>query len=218
MTTVPGPSERLMRGDSRGRRLVILRHGQTTHNAAGIWQGQYDAPLSPVGIDQAAAAAPALARYDPVCILSSDLQRAARTADAAARVLGLPVCTDPRLREIDVGAWSGLTTAEVGRRWPQEQAALARGEDIPRGESGETVAQVAERGHAALADLLDGLDDGRTALVVTHGVAGRAMAAQLTGVAQHVAWLALAGLGNCHWVTLGEGRHGWRIEEWNAHA
>ena len=41
---------------SSGRRLIVLRHGETTHNAAGIWQGQLDSPLSERGVEQAYAA------------------------------------------------------------------------------------------------------------------------------------------------------------------
>ena len=42
-------------GLERPRRLLVLRHGQTTHNAGGIWQGQIDTDLSDLGREQAAA-------------------------------------------------------------------------------------------------------------------------------------------------------------------
>ena len=51
-----GPNARVMAKDSP-RRLIVLRHGETTSNAAGIWQGQLDSPLSERGVAQAAAAA-----------------------------------------------------------------------------------------------------------------------------------------------------------------
>lgn len=207
-----------MRAGSRGRRIVVWRHGQSTCNAAGIWQGHLDAPLSEVGVNQARMAAPAVAAYEPSVIVASDLQRARNTAATLADLLGLPVRIDPRFREINVGNWAGMTTAQVTERWPAEQDALARGDDIRRGETGETLAEVATRAHAGLLDVIAELDDGQTAVVAAHGVSGRAAVAALAGIEQHVAWQALAGLGNAHWAVLGEGRSGWRVEEWNGRA
>lgn len=218
MSRVAGASEQLARAGSRGRRLIIWRHGETTHNAAGIWQGQLDAPLSERGIEQARAAAPAVAAYEPSIIVSSDLQRADRTAATLGALVELPVRRDPRFREINVGVWSGMTTAQVLRQWPEVQAAISRGEDPRRGETGETVEEVAVRSHAGLIALLQELEDRQTAVVTAHGVSGRAMAAALTGIDQHTAWMSLSGLGNCHWITLVEAASGWRIEEWNAHS
>ena len=68
------------------------------------------------------------------------------------------------------------------------------------------------------AGLIADLAPGQLGVIVTHGVAGRALAAALVGIELHAAWLGLGGLHNCHWVELTEGAHGWRIEKWNAHA
>ena len=58
------------------RRVVVLRHGETDHNAARIWQGHLDTPLSERGLAQARAAGPAVATLHPSRIVSSDLRRA----------------------------------------------------------------------------------------------------------------------------------------------
>jgi len=58
-----------------GRRLIVWRHGETDHNAGGIWQGQLDTALSAKGREQARAAAAALTAYSPAVIVSSDLER-----------------------------------------------------------------------------------------------------------------------------------------------
>ena len=71
------------------RRLILWRHGETAHNAAGIWQGQLDIALSETGLAQATAAAPHLAARRPDVIVSSDLLRAAATADALGGLLGV---------------------------------------------------------------------------------------------------------------------------------
>ena len=47
---------------------------------------------------------------------------------------------------------------------------------------------------------------------------GRAAASIEHGIDQRTSWLALGGLGNCHWAELVEGRAGWRIQTWNQSA
>jgi broad specificity phosphatase PhoE len=197
------------------RRLVIWRHGETDHNASGIWQGQLDTPLSDKGREQARTAAAALAAYSPSVILSSDLQRAADTARALGSRLGLEVRYDDRLREIHAGLWQGMTAGDVAEQFPDEQAALTAGEDIQRGVHGESLGQVAKRIRAAVDELLVDLAPGECAVIVTHGVSGRAIVSSMVGLDQHAAWQSIAGLHNCHWAELGEYASSWRIVAWN---
>ncbi len=198
------------------RRVIVLRHGETDHNAARILQGHLDSRLSERGQQQADAVGPAIAALSPDRIVSSDLTRARLTAQSVGRACGIPVQLDARLREIDVGAWQGLSAAQVGEGWADVQARLARGEDARRGDSGETMAEVAERVAAALTEHLDALGPGQCLVVSTHGASGRTAAGWLLGLQPDVAWRVLGGLGNCHWAELVEGRAGWRIQTWNA--
>jgi len=197
------------------RTLIVWRHGETGHNAGGIWQGQLDIALSDKGREQARTAAAVLAAYSPSVILSSDLQRAADTARTLASRAGLPVRYDERLREIHAGQWQGLTAGDVAEQFPEAQAALAAGDDIRRGVDGETLGQVADRTRAAVDDLLADLGPGHLGVVTTHGVSGRAVVASLVGLDQHLAWQCLGGLRNCHWAELSEYAAGWRIAAWN---
>jgi broad specificity phosphatase PhoE len=198
------------------RRVVVLRHGETDHNAARVWQGHLDTSLSQRGQAQADAVGPAIAALSPTAVVSSDLLRARLTAESVARACGIPLALDARFREIDVGAWQGLTSTEVADGWPQLQDALAMGEDVRRGDSGETAAEVRERVGDALAEHLDRLGPGECLVVSTHGAAGRVAAAWLLGLDAEQAWRVLGALGNCHWAELVEGRAGWRIQTWNA--
>lgn len=201
------------------RRVVFLRHGVTGHNAAGIWQGHLDTTLTDLGRDQARAAAPFLADYAPVALVSSDLSRAAETARIVGEACGLEVRYDARLREIDVGAWQGLDSAGVEAAFPGAQARLAAGEDLRRGGDGERVADVIARGRPAVDEVVAGLGPGQTALVVTHGVAARTLACDLAGIDQRTAWLCLAGLTNCAWAELAQTAAGtWRLALWNGRA
>ena len=147
-------------------RLLLVRHGESTWNARGRWQGWADPPLTDLGRAQAEAAAPAAAPVDAV--VSSDLQRARVTAELMAAVLDVgAVHVDADLRERDVGNFTGLTRAEIEERWP---GALSRGNaSIARDPRfGETVEALATRVNAALARLAATFA-GQRVLVVTHG-------------------------------------------------
>ena len=61
------------------RRVIVLRHGETDHNAARIWQGHLDTPLSDRGIAQADAVGPAIAALSPD-----------RIVETVARYYGVP--------------------------------------------------------------------------------------------------------------------------------
>ena len=198
-----------------GRTVIVWRHGQTDHNASGIWQGQLDTPLSDTGRQQALTAAVALAAYSPSVIVSSDLQRAADTVRSLAARLDLQVRYDERFREIHAGLWQGMTAGDVAEQFPVEQAALQAGEDIQRGVHGESLGQVAKRTAAAVDELLADLGPGECAVIATHGVAGRTVVAGLVGLDQHTAWQSLAGLHNCHWAEVHEYDRAWRIVTWN---
>jgi broad specificity phosphatase PhoE len=205
--------------ETRGRRLVILRHGETEHNAAGVWQGQLDSRLSDRGRQQAEAVGPALRALHPVRVVSSDLSRARETAESVARACAVGLALDPRLREVHAGAWQGLTTEEVREGWPDDWAAVMRGEDVRRGgPEGESMADVHARVRQALSDLVAEMAPGECVVVSTHGMAGRTGAAAVLGLDPSHAWRLLGGLGNCHWGELMEGRQGWRLRTWNVSA
>lgn len=197
------------------RRLVVWRHGETAYNATGRWQGQFDAPLSDRGREQVAAAAKLLAAYDVSRIVASDLSRAADTAQALAEETVLTVAVDPRFREINVGSWAGLTTPEIRATQGELLDRINAGEDLRRGETGETVTEVADRAVAGARELISDMQPGETAVVATHGFAARTLCAALTGIPQQVAIHALHGLSNCHWALLVERADGWQLAGWN---
>ena len=102
--------------------LILVRHGETDWNRDGRWQGHADRSLNDRGREQSRALADALAGEDVAAVYASDLSRARETAEIVAARLGRPVGVDARLREVDVGGWSGLTMAEIEARFPMEVA------------------------------------------------------------------------------------------------
>ncbi|MDQ1655803.1 MAG: glucosyl-3-phosphoglycerate phosphatase, partial [Cryptosporangiaceae bacterium] len=153
-----------------GRRLLLWRHGRTEWNAAGRMQGQSDVALDDTGRAQAREAAPLLAAEQPDAIVSSDLVRAHDTALVLAALTGLPVRTDPRLRESNFGPWQGLTSEEIAERFPEPHALWRQGKafTVP---GAETPDEVAARMLAGIEDALDATDG--TLVVVSHGAAAR---------------------------------------------
>jgi probable phosphoglycerate mutase len=198
------------------RRLLLLRHGRTSWNATGRIQGQLDPPLDEVGHAQAALAGRALAALDPVCVVSSDLQRALTGGRELARHADRTLQVDARLREIHVGAWQGLTGAEARERFPEEYEAWLGGVDVRRG-GGETYAEVGERARAAALDVIEALPADGLGVLVTHGGTARALIGSLLELPVP-AWWRLAALGNCCWAVLHEGTRGWRLGEYGVSA
>ncbi|TFD94573.1 2,3-bisphosphoglycerate-dependent phosphoglycerate mutase [Cryobacterium lactosi] len=109
-----------------GGSLVLLRHGQSTANAAGLFTGILDPGLSPSGADEAGTAAGLLLTHDlvPDAVFVSPLQRAAQTAAIVAAALNLPattVGTDWRLNERNYGALTGRHKDDVRAEAGEEQ-------------------------------------------------------------------------------------------------
>jgi broad specificity phosphatase PhoE len=147
---------------SEPSRLLVVRHGQSTWNADGRWQGTEDPPLSTLGVRQARHAAQHLGSFDAV--VASDLERAFVTATILADELGIgPVVTDADLRERCAGEYQGLTRAEIEERFP---GYLTEGLRPPGWEDDDVVL---ERAAGALARVALAVGSGGTALVVTHG-------------------------------------------------
>jgi probable phosphoglycerate mutase len=215
------------------RRLVMLRHGQTEYNAGSRMQGQLDTDLSELGREQAASAAVALAKRQPLLIISSDLRRALDTAVALGDRCGQPVSIDTRLRETHLGDWQGMTHLEVDAVAPG--ARLAWRDDArwsPHG--GESRVDVADRSLPLVRELVaqqaewGAVHSDRPVVLVAHGGLIAALTAALLGLPVET-WPVLGGMGNASWVQLaGHTRADgdpasfddirWRLDVWNASA
>lgn len=177
-------------------------------------QGQLDTPLDDAGRRQADAVARAFAAYPPSVLLTSDLARAAQTAAAVAWECDVPAGSDPRLRELFLGEWQGLTNDQARDRFPEEWAAWRAGRDTPRG-GGETYADAGRRATAVLLEHLGGVPAGGYLLAVTHGGTARAALGAMLELDVRT-WRRLAPLGNTCWSTLSEADWGWRLERHGA--
>ncbi len=112
--------ERTNPDHTNGQEIVLIRHGQSTANATGVWQGQLEFPLSEKGRSQAASAGQALKGTRIRGIYSSPLSRAFETAGIVAREASFPGEVVPLqdLAERHGGILQGYTWAEQEERNP----------------------------------------------------------------------------------------------------
>jgi probable phosphoglycerate mutase len=148
-------------------RFYLMRHAPTEWNAAGRLQGQADSPLTPAGRLWASAWGRRMAGIGITRLLSSDTGRALATVEAMKGALDRPQGTDPRLRELDWGQWTGC----FHRRLKKEAAEAYRRQQARgwqfRPPGGESHLEVLERALSALQDAAL-RHPGDNILVVTH--------------------------------------------------
>jgi broad specificity phosphatase PhoE len=118
--------------------IYLVRHGETEWSRSGRHTGRTDLPLTPSGEAAARALHARLAATVFDLVLTSPLQRAARTAELA----GFGATPDPDLMEWDYGDYEGLTSAAIHASRPDWELF---GDGCPGGESVKQIAQRADR-------------------------------------------------------------------------
>ncbi len=193
--------------------LYLARHGETADNAAQIFQGQSGRGLNDRGRAQARRLAERLSRARLQAIVASDLERALETATTVGLACNLSPEQDRDLREVDVGAWTGKSYAEVADLFPEEWAAWSAGLDCRRG-GGETYAELAERMDRAVARIAE-THAGKRVLLVSHGGAIKSFIAKMLSVSAE-GLRALGGVANCGLTVVERDARGrMRLHAWN---
>ncbi|AWB84413.1 bifunctional RNase H/acid phosphatase [Corynebacterium liangguodongii] len=183
--------------DAPRTRFILLRHGQTQHSVEKVYSGSSDPALTEAGRQQAERAARALALLGPVdAIVSSPQARARETAEVCARELGVAeVSGNDGFREVDFGAFEGLTRDECVERYGEEFGAWEASISVaPPG--GESLAALHRRVTRARLKLQEA-HAGKTVLVVTHVTPIKSVLRQALGVGGEVfrhVFLDLAGV------------------------
>jgi broad specificity phosphatase PhoE len=163
--------------------LYVLRHGETEWNHQRRWQGALDSPLTPRGLEQAAAQAHILARLLPGGALPawcSPQLRARRTAEIALSLTGGVAEPDARLGEVSVGQAAGLLQRDIAARWPEfapdAEHPFGWYFRVPDSESHEALRHRCQQ-------FLDSLNG--PVIVITHGITGRMIRALWLGLDMH---------------------------------
>ncbi len=183
--------------------LVLVRHGESTGNAAGQLVGRLDAPLTERGRSQAAFVGKVLT--PPARIVTSPLARARASAEAIAVATGRPldaVVVDERWVEADYGVLDGCELAAV----PAEAWRRLRADPHYRPEGGESLAEVGARVRASLEELFaedgDGARGEADVVVVSHVSPVKAAVCWALGLPDDGAW-------RMHLATASVTRIGW---------
>jgi broad specificity phosphatase PhoE len=157
-------------------RLILLRHGEPDETVDGRCYGRLDPGLSQRGREQMRRAWLLLANQCPSAIYSSPSRRAVESA--ALRPIDVPPpAVDERLREIDFGAFEGLTYDEISVRYPQKYDHwMARPTDVVF-PNGENFAAMSARVAQAIEEIRQ-KHAGETVVTVSHGGPNRVALAQ----------------------------------------
>jgi 2,3-bisphosphoglycerate-dependent phosphoglycerate mutase len=147
--------------------LYLIRHGESVFNAEGRIQGHSPVPLSELGRRQGQAVADALAGQPIDALYSSLLPRAYQTAEILSARLNLPIRSDDRLKEVNVGIFQGQVRRELDRKFPEEMARWVS-EDLdyalPQGESRR---ELIARGREVIQEIAR--QEHRHVAIVSHG-------------------------------------------------
>lgn len=162
-------------------RIFLVRHGATNLSQENRFAGAgSDVPLSGAGRAQVERLAERLAHQPIAAIYASPLSRTVETATLIAAPHGLPIVTNPALREIEHGHWDGLTREEVEARYPGE---YSNWEDDPytfAPEGGESGLAVTARALPALLGIVKAHPN-QHVLVVSHKATIRLLISSLLG-------------------------------------
>ncbi len=147
-------------------RVFLIRHGITDWHREGRVLGQRDIALNDEGLEQARAAATALTDAPIVEVISSPLVRALQSAEMIGQAFGIEVARDPRLIDLRVGKWEGMTYEEVAAHSEYKEFIQdPLSERIP---GAENLSDVKTRAVAAIEQAIEDNPSGDAIAVITH--------------------------------------------------
>ena len=165
--------------------LALVRHGESTWNARGIWTGWENPPLSQKGIEEARKAGKLLKDIKFDLAYTSSLIRAKQTLEEIEKVFGVNLATfeNSALKERDYGNYTGKNKWSILKELGEEGfKKLRRGWDVPIS-NGETLKDVYNRVVPYYeSKILTKLKGGKNVLISAHGNSLRALVKYLDGL------------------------------------
>ncbi len=194
--------------------IHIVRHGQTHENLAGILQGHFNSSLDETGLAQAHAAAERMVSFKLDAIYSSDLRRAAQTAQIISQRIKMEVIAVPELREWNLGHLEKRKLSDLKAEYPEIIKSFQHdleGDVLVPG--GESCFQFRER-VASFLDWIVQKHRGKKLLLVTHGGTMRCIFHHLIGnvaVSNLLPAQSNGGYSRIYYRASGE----WQLDTWN---
>ena len=170
--------------------ILLVRHGETSWNRDGRYQGRTDIPLSSDGEAQVRALGVRLAHIPIKRAVSSPLARAKRTAEAILAGRDVDLELDVALQEISHGAWEGQLSTDVEAAHAEMLGTwrMRPDRDVPAGPGAETLGQVEARAWPVLERVTRGLGDNDTLLVAAHDAVNRVLLCRVLGLPLTRVW------------------------------
>jgi broad specificity phosphatase PhoE len=170
--------------------LLIVRHGETTWNREGRYQGRTDVPLSDEGEAQARALGKRLAGLPITIALTSPLARTRRTAEAVLGDREVALESEAALIEISHGKWEGQLASDIEHSHAEMFGTWRTRPDrhVPAGPDAETLGDVEERAWPVLVRTCARLGPDETALLVAHDAVNRVLLCRVLGLPLTRVW------------------------------
>jgi probable phosphoglycerate mutase len=169
-------------------RILLVRHGHVEGIDPERFRGRADVPLTAVGRQQARSAAVFIAaRWKPVLVYTSPLQRCVETGQQIASVCEVPSRVMDGLTDVHYGLWQWKTRAEVQAQWPEALERWFVAPHLVRFPEGESLQDLTARLADALRMLLE-QHPGDTVVLVGHYSGIRALLVQALALPLSAYW------------------------------
>ena len=163
-------------------RIYYIRHGQSIGNQLRLFLGHTDMDLTDMGRLQAERTAERLADVDFAAIYSSDLMRAYNTAVPNAKMRGMEIRADKRLRELYCGEWENVLVEDIIKRYGELYTySWAHEFGTFRLPGGESVQEGADRMYAFAIEIARA-NEGKNILCASHAAVIRALFSRVMGI------------------------------------
>jgi len=160
-------------------KILLTRHGHVDGIHPARFRGRAELPLTATGLAQAdALAARIAARWKPVAVYTSSLQRCVVTGSRVAEVCRIPAAVHDGMGDIDYGAWQMRTHEEIEKETPDAYRLWRQAPHLVRFPDGESLQDVVARTSNALRMVLERHRD-ETVVLVGHDSVNRALLLQL---------------------------------------
>lgn len=169
-------------------KIILVRHGETTWNIEGRFQGQEDTPLSERGLKQGHMLAEGLRNVPIDVCISSPLQRSYMTCKFCADLHNLPVATDERLLEINHGSWEQMLAKDIAKTFPEEfELWHTQPHLVTMPDGGENLEDVRKRVRACFDEIVQTYKD-KVILVAAHDAVNKAIICDVLGMGMEHFW------------------------------
>ncbi|MEM8720016.1 MAG: histidine phosphatase family protein [Cyanobacteria bacterium P01_G01_bin.39] len=170
-------------------RVILVRHGRTTYNQQGRYQGSSDeSTLTEQGHQDAYNTGIALRQYDFEAIYTSPLSRVKQTTQEITSALNcpdVPVYIEPRLTEVCMSDWQGLLYQEVKEQYPDDYQCWQQTPHLfTRNQINYPVLDLFEQAKLFWSSVLN-KHRGQTILIVAHGGTNRALIGTAIALSPH---------------------------------